>query len=215
MSKIIVFGATGYAGGHITSEAISRGHHVVAVSRTIEPDSTPADEELAGDLFDQDFVRSVAADADLIVVAVRASSEPAAPRPVDALPTLLAIAAASGARLGVVGGAGTLFVAEGGPLLLDTPHFPEQAKPEALAQRDVLNRLRSDDSGARWFYLSPAAQFGPWAEGQRTGRYRTTDDVLITDAEGKSSVSGADFAIAFLDEVEIPTHENRRFGVAH
>src|SRR4051795_13033622 len=34
MSTIVVFGGTGYTGGHIVREAASRGHQVISVSRT-------------------------------------------------------------------------------------------------------------------------------------------------------------------------------------
>ena len=33
MSRIVVFGVTGYAGGHITAELLDRGHAVVGVAR--------------------------------------------------------------------------------------------------------------------------------------------------------------------------------------
>ena len=33
MAKLVVFGATGYAGGRISAEALSRGHEVVGVAR--------------------------------------------------------------------------------------------------------------------------------------------------------------------------------------
>ncbi len=41
MSKIAIIGGTGYAGGHIATEAIGRGHAVISVSRTA-PSNPPA-----------------------------------------------------------------------------------------------------------------------------------------------------------------------------
>jgi uncharacterized protein len=35
------------------------------------------------------------------------------------------------------------------------------------------------------------------------------------DAEGNSSISGADFAIAFVDELEKPVHHRTRFTVGY
>ncbi len=63
--------------------------------------------------------------------------------------------------------------------------------------------------------MSPAAAFGGYNPGERKGTYRTTDDVLLTDAEGNSDISGEDFAIAFVDEVVTPAHHQARFGVAY
>jgi len=47
----------------------------------------------------------------------------------------------------------------------------------------------------------------------RTGKYQTTKDKLIFNSQGKSYVSYADFAVAFVDEIENPQHVNSRFGV--
>ena len=131
------------------------------------------------------------------------------------LPQLVEAARDGNARLAFVGGAGSTLVAEGGPRLVDTDGFPEEYKPEALAHGEVLDALRADDSGLQWFYVSPAAGFGAWAAGEATGSYRTSADVLLADAEGNSAISGADFAKAFIDEIEDPQFENQRFHVAY
>jgi len=54
--------------------------------------------------------------------------------------------------------------------------------------------------------VSPAAGFGGYAPGERTGCFRIGGDVLLADAEGNSFVSGEDFAIAFVDEIDTPVH---------
>ena len=66
-----------------------------------------------------------------------------------------------------------------------------------------------------WFYLSPAASFGSYAPGEATDRYRVGGDVLLTDADGNSNISGADYAKAFVDEIEQPAHRRQRFTVAY
>ena len=50
---------------------------------------------------------------------------------------------------------------------------------------------------------------------QATGRYRVGGDVLLTDADGNSNISGADYAKAFVGEIEQPTHRRQRFSVAY
>jgi uncharacterized protein len=68
---------------------------------------------------------------------------------------------------------------------------------------------RTEADGLDWTYLSPAAEIGP---GERTGKYRTTGDQLLTDSAGKSFISFEDYAVAVLDELERPKHVGRRFG---
>lgn len=63
-----------------------------------------------------------------------------------------------------------------------------------------------------WVFLSPAAMLVP---GERTGRYRTGQDHLLTDGQGDSRISLEDFAVAMLDEVETPKHHRQRFTVAY
>ena len=215
MAKLVVFGGTGYTGGNIVAEALGRGHEVVAVARNesaLEPRAGLTVEP--GSIHDDALVRKVAAGADVLISAVPAR-EIDGKKLLDAVPSLLDAAAAAGARLGVVGGAGSLHVADGGPRLIDTPDFHEEWKPEAGNHANVLAALRAADTTVDWFYVSPAAIYGSFAPGERTGAYRVGGDVLLSDAEGNSTIGGADYAIAFVDEIDKPAHHQRRFTVAY
>jgi len=215
MSKIVVYGVTGYAGGNIADELVSRGHQVTGIAR--DASGAPASVEArSGSITDASLLREVAAGADHIVVAL-----PASPRGegdvalIDALPTLTEVAIAAGTRLSFVGGAGSLHVSEGGPQLFTTADFPDAYRPEALAHAAVLDALRSSDRALDWFYVSPAANFGSWNAGERTGTFRVGEDVLLTDPDGVSAISGADYAIAFVDEIENRAHHRKRITVAY
>ncbi|MER6664827.1 NAD(P)H-binding protein [Amycolatopsis japonica] len=205
MAKLVVFGGTGYAGGKITAEARGRGHEVLAVSRNAEGEGTKA-----GSLYDEAFLSDVAKGADVLVIAVHGQSGL-----LGAVPSIAQAAKDNGARIGVVGGAGSLNVAEGGPRLIDTPEFPDEYKGEAGAHAEVLEAFRKLPEDVDWFYLSPAAEFGAWAEGERTGEFRLGGDVLLTDENGGSKISGADYAIAFVDEIDKPERRRQRFCVAY
>ena len=211
MTSIAIIGGTGYAGGHIANEAASRGLTVTTVSRTAAASATGVT-HVQGELGDIALVERLAEQHDVLVLAVHADGEPAL---LDVLPSVAKAVASGGARLGVVGGAGSLYVADGGPLLVDTAEFPAEFKATALAHADVLDWLRADDSDLDWFYVSPPALFGSYAPGEATGLYRTGDDVLITDEAGNSEISGADYALAFVDEIVTPAHRRTRFTVAH
>lgn len=62
-----------------------------------------------------------------------------------------------------------------------------------------------------WTYLSPAAMF--IADGKRTGVYTLGRDRLLVNAEGNSTISYSDYAIAMIDEVEQGKHIRQRFTV--
>jgi len=213
MARIVVIGGTGYAGSHIAREAVSRGHDVTVVARS-QPDA-PVDgvryvqgSVLAlaglGDVFD-------GADAVAWAVSPRGDMENAV---LGALRDLIAKLSGTKTRLGVVGGAGGSLVAPEGPRLFDLD-FPEEYKHEAQVGIDSLELLQHSDESLDWFFIHPAEVFGPWAEGQRTGGYRDGGDVLVRAEDGSSTISGADFAIAVVDEIESPKRHRGRFTVGY
>jgi hypothetical protein len=178
------------------------------------PNPEPGLSVTSGSITDQALLREVAGHASAIVVAVPASvdGQPFLPQ---LIPALLEAAGKSGTRIGFAGGAASLLVAPGGPRLLDTPEFPDFVKPEAESQAEVLKALQASGSPADWFYVNPAAGFGPQAPGERTGSYRIGGEILLSDAGGNSYISGADYANAFLDEIETPKHHREQFSVAY
>lgn len=214
MARIAVLGGTGYAGGHIVREAVSRGHQVTSYSRNAPAEPVEGATYVTGSATEDGFVPSVLADADVVVESL-APRGPLEGRVRPIVTALAAAAPAAGVRLGVIGGAGSLQVAPGGPQLFTTPEFPDAFKAEALEMGGALDDLRETPDELDWFYVSPAAGFGSYAPGEATGSYRVGGDVLLADAEGTSFISGADLAVAIVDEIETPTHRRQRFTVAY
>ena len=157
------------------------------------------------------FVHGDIADAVVSALSPRGDMEDAV---LDVLRDLIARLSGTSTRLGVVGGAGGSLVAPGGPRLIDQD-FPEEYKHEAQVGIDSLELLQAADAGLDWFFIHPAEVFGAWAEGERTGSYRDGGDVIVRDDEGKSFISGADFAVAVVDEIETPKHSRGRFTVGY
>ncbi|WP_345751981.1 NAD(P)-dependent oxidoreductase [Microbacterium rhizophilus] len=213
MARIAVIGGTGYAGGHIVKEAADRGHTVVSVARKVPADRVPGVTYLEGSILDAPGLLAELQGVDTIVVAV-APREDMAGSVRPALGELVA-ELPDGVRLGVIGGAGGSLVAEGGPRLIDAGQFPEEFKPEAFEMIGVLDDLAETPEHIDWFFVHPAAGFGGFAPGERTGEYRTGGDILVVGEDGESFISGADFAIAIVDEVETPKHRRRRFTVGY
>jgi uncharacterized protein len=212
MTKIAVFGATGNIGGRVVREALDRGHEVTAFVR--DP-ARLADEPAVvtiADALDTDAIDQAVREHEVVVSAIGAivSGDRAMYRKAaEAYVAALRAAGPDSARLIVVGGAGSLEGPSGGRLL-DSPDFPEAYRPEASAHAAVLDYYRTI-ADVRWTYFSPAAEIGP---GERTGSYRTDTDRLVTDAQGASRISYADYAAAMVDEIEKPQHIGERFTVA-
>ncbi|WP_328402618.1 NAD(P)-dependent oxidoreductase [Nocardia sp. NBC_00403] len=210
--RITVFGAAGDVGSRVVAEALARGHEVVAVVRDpARAAAVPSGAELrTGDASNPADVEMLGAAADVIITATRPAS--GREHELPALTTvLLAGSARTGVRLLVVGGASTLTVpGADGAMLHEIPDFPAELQPIALACADQLAICRAD-ADADWTYVSPPAELVP---GQRTGAYRLGADELLAGAEGISTISMEDFAVALLDEAERPAHSRTRFTVA-
>ena len=213
MTRIAVIGGTGYAGSHIVAEAVRRGHTVLSVARTVPAERVERATYLEGTLLDVPSLVTDLQGVEVVVSTVPARGDmlglvrPAIAQLKSVLP--------EDVRIGVIGGAGGSFVAEGGPRLVDTEGFTEEYKPEAREAIDILEDLRADASGRDWFYVHPAGGFGVWAPGERTGSYRDGGEVLVVDADGESFISGADLAVAVLDEIEQPRHSRENFAVGY
>lgn len=213
MARIVVLGGTGYAGRHIVAEAVSRGHEVTAISRSVPDDAVDGVTYVQGSALDLAPLAGTFADADAVVSALSPRGD-MTDRVLDALSGVVGLLTGTPIRLGVVGGAGGSLVAPGGPRLFDQD-FPEEYKHEAQVGIDSLALLEGTDPALDWFFIHPAEVFGPWAEGERTGHYRDGGDVLVRDADGKSFISGADFAVAVVDEIEQGNHHRERFTVGY
>lgn len=211
--KIAVFGATGMAGSAIVSEALTRGHAVVAASRragtTIREDSRLAVQ--AVDVADTEAVAPVLADIDAAVLTIRL-----APGEMEQLASLtsgfLDAAARQGTRVLIVGGSAPLRSPNySDRLLIDDPDYvPKEWKSIAQASLSQFHACQ-EHPYTGWVYLSPPAIF---EAGIRTGSYQRGTTTLVTDMNGVSRITAPDFAIAVIDELEQPTSDPH-FTVAY
>jgi uncharacterized protein len=212
MARIAVIGGTGYAGRNVVEEAARRGHTVVSVARKPAAERIPGVTYVEGTVLDVPGLVAELQGADVVFSAVAPRGDmlgmlrPAIADLVAALPDEV--------RLGVTGGAGGSLVAPDGPRVIDAG-FPDEFKPEAQEAIDILEDLRATGDAHDWFYVHPAGGFGAWAPGERTGVYRDGGDVQVVDDDGESYISGADFAVAVLDEIERPKHRGERFTVGY
>ncbi len=212
--KIIVFGARGDVGSRVVAEAQTRGHDVSAVVRAqAQLESLPAEVTgLVADVADTAKIAALMADYDLAVSAVR---------PPDGLEdtlvpltrSVLEAASWAGIRVLIVGGAASLKMPDqsDATVLSAEGFLPTSVIPIAQAC-NAQYELCAAETKASWAYLCPPAMLTP---GTRTGTYRVGSDVLMVDAQGGSEISMEDFAVALIDEAEVPQHTMARFTVAH
>jgi putative NADH-flavin reductase len=189
-------------GGRIVRESLRRGHDVTAISRTGAP--VPGATPRSADLADARIFAEVARDNDAVVLAT-VPSRTGGDHGEWLSSMNMAFSNAGSARLLVVGSVGALEV--NGVRLCDSPDFPEPYRPEARTMAAAYDAVRAAPEMLDWTMLAPAPVL---RAGERTGHYVTADD-----APAGSAISAEDFAVAMLDELEIPAHRRARFTVAN
>lgn len=216
MSRITVLGGTGYAGAAIVAEAAKRGHQVTAVSRTAPEQPVEGVEYVTGSALDAAVLDAVLPGRDAVVIALSPRGDMAGKQE-GVVEDVAARLTGTATRLGYIGGASSLLVEEGGPSLWDTTkeHVPAEVKPEVETGLWALDYLRGTPESLDWFFVSPPADFGAWLGTASKGSYQRGGDVLLKDADGVSTISADDLALAILDEIENPAHRRGRFTAIH
>ena len=194
--KIFLLGASGMIGSRILAEATARGHEVIAGAR--HPENIAAASGVTtvrADLSDSATLARHAAGADVIVTAIAPRSTD---NPVEEAraygAAVMEAAHAAGKRLVMVGGAGSLHLPDGTPVL---PHVPEPYQLESRGLKAVYEALKA--STLDWTFFAPAGVIQP---GERTGSFRLGKDVLVQSEDGSSTISAEDYAVALVDELE-------------
>jgi len=214
--KIAILGATGFVATPIVQEAVGRGHHVTALSRT--PSKVPQHPLITAvpaDVFDVPSLVAAFRGQDAIIHSYAPAREGTIEERCAAQRTateniVTAMKEAGVPRILAVGGAGTLEV-EPGVRFMDHASFPPAWQGGAQSTAQVKEVLKHS-TGINWTYLSPPYYLQP---GERTRHFRLGLDELLRDEKGESRITVGDYAIAMIDELETPRHTGRRFTVAY
>lgn len=202
MSRITVIGGTGYAGSAIVAEAAARGHEVTSYSRSLPDPQVPNVAYVQGDASDEASLAAVIKGADAVVGAL-------SPRGALAdsfrgvYRTIAHLADTEQVPLFIVGGYSSLRPATGAPrFVTDLSHAPAELHAELTSVAAlVADDLPAAPATLDWTLVSPAAGFGAHVPGQRLGHYRVGGDVALQPESG-GEISGADYALGFVDVIE-------------
>lgn len=215
MSRITVIGGTGYAGSAIVAEATARGHEVTALSRSVPAERVSGVNYVQGDAADEGALSSVVSGADVVVGAL-APRGPLAGSFRDVYRTIARLTDAEGIPLFIVGGFSSLRPAADAPRFVeDLSHAPAEFHDELV----TVSALVTDDLPATpntldWVFVSPAGKFGAFAPGEKLGKYRVGDDVAV-EPDGGGAISGADYALGFVDLIEHGNHHRAHLNLAY
>jgi uncharacterized protein len=218
--KIAILGATGFAGAFILTEALTRPElSVTAIVRT--PEAVSSHERLTvvkGDVFEADGLIAALRGHDALIHAFHpgraADLADVYDQSIAGHDAIIAATRAAGVpRLVCVGGAASLMTPEGKEYL-DSAHWDKEFDPfrNAILGTRALYYLLKPVTDLDWVFLAPSAWLRP---GGRTGIFRTGKDDMLFAADGTSSISNEDYALALIEEVISPKHYRQRFTVGY
>ncbi len=218
--KIAILGATGFAGSFILSEVLTRPE-LLTTAIVRNPDAVTPHERLAvvkGDVFDAVPLADALRGHDAVIHAFHpgrtADIADVYDQSAAGHEAIIAATRAAGVpRLVCVGGAASLMTPEGKEYL-DSSHWDKEFDPyrNAILGTRALYYLLKPVTDLDWVFLAPSAWLRP---GERTGVFRTGKDDMLFAADGTSSISNEDFALALIDEVVAPQHHRTRFTVGY
>jgi len=214
--KIAIIGATGFVGSNLVREAVNRGFEVTAIARNVNKITEENVKKASVDVANVTELAEVLNGHHTVLSAFNAGWE----NPnlyddfISGSKSIQQAVEKSGVnRLIVVGGAGSLYTNEN-QQLVDSPDFPAEIKPGAIAARDYFNVLK-EEKVLDWAFFSPAIEMHPGVTTGRTGKYRLGKDHPVVDENNASKLSPEDLAVVILDEVENPKHHQERFTAAY
>jgi uncharacterized protein len=218
--KIAILGSTGFAGGFVLTEALTRPElNVTAIVRN--PDAVAAHDRLTvtkGDVFEPAALTDSLRGHDVVIHAFHpgraADMADVYDQSVAGHDAIIAATrAADVPRLVCVGGAASLMTPEGKEYL-DSSHWDKEFDPyrNAILGTRALYYLLKPVTDLDWVFIAPSAWLRP---GERTGVFRTGKDDMLFAPDGTSSISNQDYALALIDEVITPQHHRERFTVGY
>ncbi len=214
--KVAIIGATGFLGSHLVKEATGRGLEVTAIARNVDRITEGKVNKISLDVNNVDDLARALVGHDVVVSAFNSgwTNPDIYDDFVAGSKSIQQAVKKSGVkRLIVIGGAGSLYVAEN-LQLIDTPEFPAEYKPGASAARDYLNILK-EEKDLDWVFFSPAIEMNAGITTGRTGKYRLGKSYPVFDQNNISRMSGEDVTVVLLDEVENPKHHQEQFTAAY
>ena len=217
MKKVAVIGATGFVGTQVVKELANRGYFVNALARnTSKIEESENVKAVTADIYNTAELSEILKGNDAVISAFN----PGWTNPnifedflKGAESIEKAVEKAGVKRYITVGGAGSLYIAEG-LQLIDTPEFPAEIKPGAEAARQYLEMIKKNEK-LDWTFFSPAIEMHQGTAGVRKGTYRTALENPVFDENGRSVLSVEDVAVALVDELENNQFVKQRFTAAY
>ncbi|WP_010539944.1 NAD(P)-dependent oxidoreductase [Dietzia alimentaria] len=203
MTRLVVFGGTGFTGSHVITEAVRRGIDVVAVARHEPKTQTEGVTVITGDAGDPEVRAQALEGADAVLLAM--SPAGAMLEQLRGLYADIADQVPREARVVVMGGWSSLHGSDGKRQIENWPDDGSTDHRSYEVLGAIADDLQARDDELAWTYLTPPNWYGAKVPDQRVvGSYRLGGETPLAprDGEDHTWISGEDMARAILDQFD-------------
>lgn len=218
--ELVIYGASGNIGSHIVTEALDRGHKVKGVSRSPEnltfrhPNFTA----VRGDVSDVGSMLGIITGADTVIMSLNGNGadssgeETATYKAAETYIQAFGVLGRDTPRVLQVGNQYTLY--REGVLALEASVAENRFETGTdfygrIVAHVMIIDLYSAEPDLQWTLFAPFGNIGP---GEAKGTYTIGGRHVIGQGTG---IVRADYAKAFLDEVENPSHLQRVVSIGY
>lgn len=219
-ADLVIYGASGNFGSDIVTEALARGHKVKGVSRSPERLTVehPNFTAVKGDVSDLDSVLEIITGADAVLMSLRgngsdnSAEETATYKGAATFIEAARILGDETPPVLQVGNQATLYRngVKGFDAAMATNRYPEGTPLHGRVLAHLLIiELYEAEPDLHWTLFAPSGSIGP---GERKGTYKVGG---LEIGDNSTGISQADFAIAFIDEVEKPQYPRKVISIGY
>ncbi|MBI9049684.1 MAG: NAD(P)H-binding protein [Anaerolineaceae bacterium] len=207
--KILLIGASGAIGSRILNEAVSRGHHVTAVSRHTE--NVPAGEHVTvvqADASDEKIMPELLIGQDALVSSISPRGGNTPESYLETIKAIIKAAKRSNVPYSLVVGGLSSLIAPDGKRILD--HMKDVVPPGLVQEITIVAEARKliEQSDINWTFFCPGGMIEP---GERTGIFKIGGEQATFNFGDNTKISMEDFAVAAVDELENPNYSRELF----
>ncbi len=205
--NVLIFGATGRVGSHITSHALQDGHHVTVLVRSPEKlqQVNPKLTVIQGNVLNKEDITRAVQGNDVVISALNTDGTTTLS---DSMPLIIEAMYKEGIQRIITVGTAGILQSESSPDLLRYQSSESKRKSTRAAEEHYRVYRLLNDSTLEWTIVCPT--YLP--KGERLGNYRVKQNIL---PEGGTEISVPDTAEFTYNQLQASDFIKLRVGIAY
>ncbi len=207
--NLAIIGASGFVGRALVKQALSKGHQVIAISRSGIFEPLQGLSNIHVDVFSESALGEAITNADMVISAYNSGwNNPNLYEDyINGSKHIVNVCKLHKKHVIFIGGASSLLLQSGEPAL---SQVSGEWKDKVRGAFDLLDILRKDLS-FDWTFISPASEIIP---SEQHDTFNIGGDYLLYGHNGKSQITVGDLALFTVTEALRKDHIHKRLTIA-